>query len=207
MSSDTSRRRRLWIAGVRAIVVATASVPTIGGAARLASLELDPQSTVVRFVLPGTLHETHGTFSLERGAVDVDEATGDAQGSIVVDAASGATGNAARDRRMKEVVLEAGAHREIEFRPAHIAGTLDPQGDFVGSIHGVMTLLGVPHEIDVPTHGQITGTLLTASCHLSIPYVAWGLTDPSILFLDVAKEVAVEVSAVGHVQWKETPSR
>ncbi|MGO9267192.1 MAG: hypothetical protein ACLQBA_20330 [Candidatus Binataceae bacterium] len=35
-----------------------------------------------------------------------------------------------------------------------------------------------------------------------IPYVAWGLEDPSIMMFKVAKEVAIDVTTVGHLSWQ-----
>ena len=104
---------------------------------------------------------------------------------------------------MRDTVLESAAHPDLEFRPARIDGVLGPQGEFNGTIHGALSLLGAAHEIDMTAHGQITGSDLTATCHFSVPYVAWGLTDPSVLFLEVAKEVSIDVTAVGHLRWKD----
>jgi len=53
------------------------------------TLELDPTKTLIAFRLPGALHTTHGIFKLEYGTIKADLATGEAGGSIVVDARSG----------------------------------------------------------------------------------------------------------------------
>jgi polyisoprenoid-binding protein YceI len=202
MSSDGPRAARAWAA----LVLVLVAFPAAGETTRSAAVELDPQRTVIHFTVGGALHETHGTFRLERGAIDVDPATGATRGVVVVDAASGDSGSAARDHRMRDRVLEADAHPEIEFRPARIDGVLGTQGEFDGTIQGALRLHGATHEIGMTAHGQLAGSDLTATCHFSIPYVAWGLTDPSVLFLEVAKEVSIDVSAVGHVQWKDSVS-
>src|SRR5262249_12109456 len=39
------------------------------GELRSGTLELDPSKTLIEFRLPGNLHTTHGTFTLERGTI------------------------------------------------------------------------------------------------------------------------------------------
>lgn len=195
-----------WL-GLRALSCALALTASAAATARARSavVDLDPGRTVVRFTVGGTLHETHGTFRLARGTLEVDPATGAARGDVVVDATSGDSGSAARDRRMTDLVLQASAHTEIELRPTRIDGALAPDGTFDGTVHGLLTLTGASHEIDLAAHGRVTGADLTATCRFSIPYVAWGLADPSILFLEVAKEVVIDVDTAGHVAWQDPP--
>jgi hypothetical protein len=49
----------------------------------------------------------------------------------------------------------------------------------------------------VPMQIHIDGASLTAKTHFSIPYVKWGLKDPSIFILKVAKEVDIDLALVG----------
>src|SRR6266481_10169531 len=79
------------------------------------TLDLDPAETLIEFRLPGTLHATHGKFKLAHGTISADLATGEASGSIVVDASSGDSGIGARDDRMKSSVLEVQKYPEITF--------------------------------------------------------------------------------------------
>jgi hypothetical protein len=46
---------------------------------------------------------------------------------------------------------------------------------------------------------HIEGTSLTAKTHFTVPYVKWGLKDPSIIILKVAKEVDIDLTLVGRV--------
>lgn len=56
----------------------------------------------------------------------------------------------------------------------------------------------------------MNGRDLTATGHLLIPYVEWGLKDPSMMFLSVAKEVQIDISTAGRVTWQtrvDAPAR
>jgi hypothetical protein len=91
------------------------------------TLRLDAEKTTVRFTLAATLHTVHGTFRLKKGAIKFDPATGTASGAVVVDAASGETGNQRRDRTMHRDVLVSERYPEITFTPTRVAGAVQPQ--------------------------------------------------------------------------------
>jgi polyisoprenoid-binding protein YceI len=194
---------------VVALVSALAASAQNGAALdlRSGSLELDPSKTLVEFRLPGSLHTTHGTFKLERGTIIADPATGKAGGSIVVDARSGDTGIGARDNEMRESVLEAQKYPEITFDPQHFTLDLRGGGQFQATVQGVLTLHGARHDFALTAQGQLVGDNLTATAHFSVPYVEWGMEDPSILFLTVAKKVDIDIATSGHVVWTPQPSR
>jgi|SRR5579862_1298346 len=165
------------------------------------TLELDPAKTLVEFHLPGTLHATHGKFKLAHGTIRADLATGEASGSIVVDARSGDTGIGARDKDMREDVLEAQRYPEISFTPRHAIGKLEKDGQFHAKLDGVLMIHGARHEIITEVRGQLVGNSLTATTRFSVPYVDWGMKDPSVLFLTVAKEVEIDVATEGRITW------
>ena len=194
---------------VVAFVSALAASAQNGAALDLRSgaLELDPSKTLVEFRLPGSLHTTHGTFKLERGTIIADPATGKAGGSIVVDARSGDTGIGARDNDMRENVLEAQRYPEITFDPQHFTLELRSGGQFQATMQGVLTLHGGRHDVALTAQGQLVGDNLTATAQFSVPYVEWGMKDPSVLFLTVAKQVDIDIATTGHVVWTPQPSR
>ena len=97
------------------LIVPVAIAPP--AAAQEAVLELDPARTRIDFTLPGFPHSVHGTLTLKRGTFRVDSATGRADGLMIVDAASGQSGNRARDSEMNESVLETHRYPEITFAP------------------------------------------------------------------------------------------
>ena len=189
---------------VVAFVIALAASAQNGAALDLRSgaLELIPSKTVVEFRLPGTLHATHGTFKLERGTIIADPATGKAGGSIVVDAKSGDTGIGKRDKDMRENVLDAQRYPEITLDPQHFTLKLEKDGQFQSMLEGVLTIHGARHKIVTDVHGQLVGNTLTATCHFSVPYVDWGMEDPSLFFLTVAKQVDIDIATEGRVVWR-----
>jgi polyisoprenoid-binding protein YceI len=165
------------------------------------TLELDPAKTLIEFRLPGALHATHGKFKLTHGTIRADLATGEASGSIVVDARSGDSGIAARDDRMKASVLEVQKYPEITFTPRHAIGKLEKGGEFQAKLDGVLTIHGARHEITTEVQGRLVGNSLTAACHFSVPYVDWGMRDPSLYFLTVAKQVEIDIATEGRITW------
>jgi len=173
--------------------------------AQEATFELDPASTTVEFTLSATLHTVHGTFKAKSGSIRFDVASGGASGSFVIDATSGNSGNESRDHKMHEEVLESGKYPEIVFTPTRVVGTVPAQGDSTLQVQGKFRLHGADHEVtfSVPVH--VNGNEVTAKTRFAVPYVAWGLKNPSTFVLRVSKEVEIEVSASGRFVFGGTP--
>lgn len=163
------------------------------------TITLDPTYSEVHFTLANVLHTVHGTFTLQKGEIQFDPATGKASGSIAVDAASGQSGNSTRDRRMTRDELKAPQYTTVSFAPNQFTGAFNPSGDSTLTVHGLFTLLGTAHPIDVPMKVHIDGDQLHATGSFSIPYVQWGLKDPSTLMLRVNKEVRIDLSFTGNL--------
>jgi polyisoprenoid-binding protein YceI len=160
------------------------------------TLQIDPDRTQVEFTLGGMLHTVHGTFRLTRGDIRFDTATGKASGGLVVDATSGASGNDARDRRMHSHILESDVYREIVFRPDRVEGKVASQGKSQVQLHGMFAIHGSEHEITLPVDVEAADGQFTASTHFSIPYVTWGMKNPSTLFLRVSDKVELSIRTV-----------
>ena len=193
--------RRLVLVAVVAVALASPTAFASSAATRLGVIKLDPSKTLVEFRLGGSLHTTHGKFQLRTGIIKADSATGTAEGTIVVDAASGDSGDSIRDHRMKDSVLEAEKFPEIIFTARHIEGHLDRGGVFQARLEGVLNLHGAEHALTIDAHGTLIDDNLVATAHFSIPYVQWGLKDPSVLFLTVAKQVDIDIATAGRVTW------
>jgi polyisoprenoid-binding protein YceI len=188
-------------ASVLALVIAALVRPAAAAESRSGTLELDPSKTLIEFRLPGALHTTHGNFKLVRGTIKADLATGEAGGSMVVDARSGESGIESRDDRMKNSVLEVQKYPDIIFAPRQVTGQLAKDGQFRAKLQGVLTLHGTRHEIAMDVEGRLIGDSLAAKSHFSVPYVEWGMEDPSILLLTVAKHVDIDIATAGRVLW------
>jgi polyisoprenoid-binding protein YceI len=167
--------------------------------AQQAAVTLDPQNTTVNFTLDASFHTVHGLFRIKSSAIQFDTSSGAASGAIVVDATSGETGNQKRDRNMHRDVLHSQRYPEIVFIPTHVIGKVLAEGESQIQVEGIMKLHGADHPMTLPFDLQSQGTDLHAATHFVIPYVAWGLKNPSNVFLHVADKVEVSVVAKGRL--------
>jgi polyisoprenoid-binding protein YceI len=141
----------------------------------------------------------HGTFALKGGLITIDPVTGTAQGEVVVDVASGQSGSHARDSHMQKDVLESAKFPEAIFHPEKVIGTMRPGMSQNVTVKGTFTIHGNDHPLDLTMGIQITGTNVVATTHFVVPYVAWGMKDPSNFVLHVQKQVDMDVVARGAV--------
>jgi hypothetical protein len=66
-------------------------------------------------------------------------------------------------------------------------------------VSGVFTLLGEPHDLTIPMQIHIDGSKGTAKAQFILPYVQWGLKNPSFLIWKAENEVAIDLSLVGNI--------
>jgi polyisoprenoid-binding protein YceI len=163
------------------------------------ALQVDPAQTQVEFSLGAVLHTVHGTFRLKRGEMRFDPATGAAGGELVVDATSAESGDEARDKNMHKTVLESARYPEIVFRPDRVSGKVAPQGASQVRLHGAFSIHGAEHEVEMPVDVEARDGQYRATVKFSVPFVAWGMKDPSTLFLRVEKHVDITIHTVAKV--------
>ncbi len=178
-------------------IAALALVP--GSFAQRQAFAVDPGASRVVFFLGGSDHGTRGTFHVQSGMVDFDRGSTTMSGLIVVAVGSGDTGNHSRDYKMITEVLDAAHFAEITFAPQSYQGTIAASGDSSIQVTGVFTLHGTPHDMTVPMQVHVEGANLTAKTQFVVPYVKWGLKDPSTLLLRVAKEVNIDLTLTGRL--------
>jgi hypothetical protein len=162
--------------------------------------DVDSNQSKVHWTLNSTLHTVHGTFALKQGAVSVNPGTGQASGEIVADAASGESGNDSRDKEMHKEVLESDRYKEIVFRPDRVEGKLNPLGISNLRMHGIFLLHGSEHELTVPVAAELASDRWKGSAKFSVPYVQWGLKNPSNFLLRVKPAVTIELEMTGKLQ-------
>jgi polyisoprenoid-binding protein YceI len=190
------RSRLLWLA---LIVLLALPFPATRARAQQIVLELDPAQTHVEFTLDAFLHTVHGRMTVSQGKIAIDPATGQATGRIIVDARSAGTGNDGRDNRMHKDILESWKYTEITFTPAEIQGALALQGKSQVQLRGIINIHGREQEITVPVDVQITGNEWSGETTFPVPYVMWGLKNPSTFFLRVKDTVNLTVRATGRL--------
>jgi polyisoprenoid-binding protein YceI len=174
------------------LLVAGDSIP----ARTAGSFVIDPAQTKVEFTLSDVLHTVHGTFQLTSGTLRFDPATGTASGELVVDAKSGDSGSKARDKRMHANILESDKYPQIAFRPDRIEGKLAPEGKSQVQLHGMFSIHGAEHEITVPALVESAGSQYSINATFAVPYVKWGMKNPSNLILRVGDTVEISVHTI-----------
>jgi hypothetical protein len=156
-------------------------------------IKLDPAKTMIRWTLKDVLHTVHGTFKLRQGFMRVDTNTGGVEGLVEVDARSGESGSSARDAHMYKYILESGKYPVIRFRPEHATGRFNSTSPQVITVEGVFQMHGQDHALQMQLAVRPDGNAYSATTHFTVPYVAWGLKDPSNFFLHVSNEVDIDV--------------
>jgi polyisoprenoid-binding protein YceI len=109
------------------------------------------------------------------------------------DSTRGESGNESRDKRMHQEIIESAKYPEIVFRPDRVEGKLAPQGASQVKLHGTFAIHGAEHEITVPVGVQAANGKYQATARFEIPYVLWGMKNPSTFILRVDKSIAVTV--------------
>jgi polyisoprenoid-binding protein YceI len=164
------------------------------------SLTLDPASTKITFVLDAFLHKVRGSAALVRGEIRFDD-VGTASGEVVVDATTAQTGSEGRDKDMHTKVLESAKWKEIVLAIDGYEGELDPASPSNITVKGRFRIHGSEHpvEIAMDLKPQTDGAerRLAAGGVFTVPYVEWGMKDPSKAFLRVGKSVEVSIDAIG----------
>jgi polyisoprenoid-binding protein YceI len=160
-------------------------------------LALDPAQSKVHWTVDTTLHLVHGTFNVKSGSVHFDPRTGIAGGEIVVFATSGESGNGSRDARMHKEILETAKYPNVVFRPTRVEGNVTATGASDVKLHGVFSIHGADHELVAPVHAEMAGDHWKGTAKFEVPYVAWGIKDPSSFILKVKHVVAVELEMSG----------
>jgi len=184
----------LSVVAMLAVFCAAAPAP------RQETLDLDTGQSKVQFTVDSTFHTVHGTFLLKSGSIQFDPAGGPASGQFVVNATSGDSGNKSRDHKMTHEVLEGEKYPDIVFTAQQMKGTLAPSGAAKFQLEGSISLHGQSHPLTLDVNAEVQGNSFTGDTSFQIPYIQWGLKNPSALFLRVNDKVEIHIHAVGQIK-------
>ncbi|HVB85780.1 MAG TPA: YceI family protein [Candidatus Dormibacteraeota bacterium] len=165
----------------------------------------NPSATRVAFTLAATLHTVEGTMNLKSGQIRFDPASGAASGEVIVDATSAETGNKSRDRRMHKEILQSARYPQIVFTAQRLIGTIQPLGTSQVQLSGIFELEGRQHPmtLSVNVAREAGNSSMHATAAFAVPYVQWGVKNPSTLFLRVSDHLNMTIDATGQL----TPAR
>lgn len=183
-----------------AAIILLAALAAVSVHAEQRVLALDPQASKVSFTLKATGHMVEGGLALKSGRIAFDPATGAASGEIAIDLASAQTGNKTRDQKLHDEVFETKKHPLAVFRAEKIRGAVPTSGTGNVTLDGTLSLHGSDHKVSLPAKIEVQDGQVKADTQFQIPYVEWGLTDPSVAMLRVAKVVTVKVRAEGTLE-------
>ena len=191
------------MAGAAMFLSALAARPVPPGKAETPAgivLSLDPERSKVHYTVDSTLHAVHGTFNEKSGTLTVDPAGGPATGEVVVYATSGDSGNRSRDERMHKEILETRKYPDATFRPTQLEGPVAITGASDVKVRGMISLHGQDHEIVAAVHAEMASDHWKATAKFDVPYIQWGIRDPSNWLLKVKPVVNVELDMAGEAK-------
>jgi len=86
---------------------------------------------------------------------------------------------------------------EIAFRPDRVEGKVASIGTSNLQVHGTFSIHGADHELTLPVRVQTFADHWIADTHFTVPYVKWGVKNPSTFLLRVSESVEIDVHATG----------
>ena len=180
-------------------VFALAAVLAPAALAQHQTFVVNPDASEVKITLKTTHELVNGTFHVQSGSIEFDRTAPKMSGSVVVHAGSGKTGNDSRDKKMNKDILKVEQYATVSFEPKTYTGAIALSGDSTIQVTGVFTLLGTPHEITIPILVHLEGITATAKAHFIVPYVQWGLKNPSFMIWKADNDVAIDIFLDGRL--------
>ena len=180
-------------------VVALALTFATAALAQHQTFAVNPDASEVKMKLNTTHEVVDGTFHIQSGSINFDRTASHLSGVVIVAAGSGKTGNDSRDKKMNKDILKVDQFATVSFAPKAYNGTMAASGDSTVQVSGVFTLLGTAHDLTIPMQIHIDGSKATAKAQFVVPYVQWGLKNPSFLIWKADNDVAIDLNLVGQV--------
>jgi len=180
-------------------VLALAFILAPAAPAQHQTFAVNPDASEVKMTLKTTHELVNGAFHIQSGSIEFDPSAPKMSGSVIVHAGSCKTGNDSRDKKMNKDILAVEQHATVSFEPKSYTGVIAPSGDSTIQVTGIFTLLGTPHDITIPLLVHLQGTAATAKAHFVVPYVQWGLKNPSFMIWKADDDVAIDLSLTGRL--------
>ena len=180
-------------------VVALALIFAPAALAQHQTFAVNPDASEVKMKLNTTHEVVDGTFHIQSGSINFDRTASHLSGVVIVAAGSGKTGNDSRDKKMNKDILKVDQFATVSFAPIAYSGTIAASGDSTIQVSGVFTLLGTAHDLTIPMQIHIDGSKATTKAQFVVPYVQWGLKNPSFMFWKAENDVAIDLNLVGQV--------
>ena len=77
----------------------------------------------------------------------------------------------------------------------HVTGSIDLAAGGEVTVDGIFSLHGADHPLQLTVRLHPEGSGAKLATHFSIPFVAWGLKDPSTFVFRTDKQVSLDVDA------------
>jgi hypothetical protein len=180
-------------------VVALALIFAPAVLAQHQTFAVNPDASEIKMTLNTTHEVVNGTFHVQSGSINFDRTASHISGIVIVAAGSGKTGNDSRDKKMNRDLLKVDQFATVSFAPKTYNGTIAASGDSTIQVGGVFTLLGTAHDLTIPMQIHIDGSKATAKGQFIVPYVQWGLKNPSFMIWKADNDVAIDLNFVGQV--------
>jgi hypothetical protein len=180
-------------------VFALAVILSTAALAQHQTFAVNPDASEIKMTLNTTHEVVNGTFHIQSGSIEFDRSTTKMSGSVIVLAGSGKTGNDSRDKKMNKDILKVAQYTTVSFAPKTYTGTIAPSGESTIQVSGVFILLGDPHDLTIPMQIHRDGSKATARAHFVVPYVQWGLKNPSFMFWKAENAVTIDLNLVGQI--------
>jgi polyisoprenoid-binding protein YceI len=180
-------------------VLALAVILAPAALAQHQTFAVNPDGSEIKMTLNTTHEVVNGKFHIQSGSIELDRSNRKMSGSVAVLAGSGKTGNDSRDKKMNKDILKVDQYATVSFAPKTYTGTISLSGDSTIQVSGVFTLLGNPHDLTIPMQIHMDGSRATARAQFIVPYVQWGLKNPSFMFWKAENDVAIDLNLVGQI--------
>ena len=181
------------------VVLALAVVLAPAVFAQHQTFAVNTDASEVKMKLNTTHEVVNGTFHVQSGSINFDRTASHISGIVIVAAGSGKTGNDSRDKKMNKDILKVDQFATVSFAPKTYSGMIAASGDSTIQVSGVFTLLGTAHDLTIPMQIHVDGAKATAKAQFVIPFVQWGLKNPSFLIWKAENDVAIDLNLVGQI--------